>query len=133
MKKILLFSVICIVMLSNSRYTGNLSYSHDKTLKGLASWYSKKDRGVLKTTANMELFDDEKLTCAMWNVPFGTVLQVTNSKNGKSIVVRVNDRGPARRLVRRGRIVDLTKEAFSRIADLKKGLVEVEITILSSI
>jgi rare lipoprotein A len=99
--------------------------------QGVASWYSESDAGILATTANMELFDDEQLTCAIWDIPFNTLIRVTNLDNGKSIIVRVNDRGPAKRLVRKGRIIDLTKEAFSRIADLDNGLIKVKITILS--
>ena len=98
--------------------------------KGIASWYSGNDPGILDTTANMEIFDDAKLTCAMWGVPFNTILKVTNLENNKYIYVRVNDRGPARRLVEEGRIVDLTREAFSRIARIKKGLIRVSVEII---
>ncbi|MFH1479226.1 MAG: septal ring lytic transglycosylase RlpA family protein [Candidatus Omnitrophota bacterium] len=94
------------------------------------SWYSKKDPGILRTTANMEIFDDEKLTCAIWDLPFNTLLRVTNLENGRYIYVRVNDRGPAKRLVNRGRALDLTKEAFSKIADLKEGLIRVQVEII---
>ena len=99
-------------------------------LRGKASWYSENDSGVLKTTANMEYFNDTKLACAIWNVPFGRLLRVTNISNGKSVVVRVNDRGPARRLVVKGRIVDLTKTAFSQIASLDEGLIPVKISLV---
>ncbi|MCM8824242.1 MAG: septal ring lytic transglycosylase RlpA family protein [Candidatus Omnitrophica bacterium] len=110
----------------------NLSLDSSQiVINGIASWYSRKDRGIRKTTANMEIFDDTKFTCAMWGVPFGSLVKVTNLKNGKSVVVRVNDRGPAGWLVRQGRVIDLTKEAFSHIASLKEGLVEVNITIIS--
>ena len=95
--------------------------------KGIASWYSEDDPGVLETTANMERFDDSEFTCAIWEVPFGTILKVTNTENNKYVYVRVNDRGPAKRLVMEGRVIDLTKKAFSRIADLEEGLVEVKI------
>jgi rare lipoprotein A len=98
--------------------------------KGIASWYAGEDPGVLLTTANMEQFDDTKLTCAMWALPFNTILEVTNLDNDKSILVRVNDRGPAKRLVQEGRIIDLTKEAFSKIADLDKGLINVKVEIV---
>ena len=97
---------------------------------GEASWYSELDSGILLTTANMEIFSDKKLTCAIWGVPFNTLIKVTNVENGKSITVRVNDRGPAKRLVRDGRVIDLTKSAFSRLADTAKGLVRVELEIL---
>ncbi|MFC1508598.1 septal ring lytic transglycosylase RlpA family protein [Candidatus Omnitrophota bacterium] len=98
--------------------------------KGMASWYSEDDPGVLETTANMESFNDKALTCAMWEIPFGTILKVTNMENNLSIYVRVNDRGPAKRLVREGRIIDLTKEAFSRISDLREGLIQVKVEII---
>jgi rare lipoprotein A len=75
----------------------------------------------------MEIFDDSQLTCAMWDLPFNTILKVTNLENGRSVLVRVNDRGPARRL---NRPIDLTKEAFSRIAELDKGLTDVSVEIM---
>ena len=98
--------------------------------KGMASWYSESDPGILETTANMERFDDTALTCAIWDLPFNTILKVTNLDNGNFIHVRVNDRGPARRLVREGRIIDLTKTAFSILDDLDKGLISVFVEIL---
>jgi len=95
--------------------------------KGMASWYSEEDPGVLKTTANMEEFDDSDLTCAIWDIPFNAILKVTNLDNGKHVFVRVNDRGPAKRLLRQGRIIDLTKAAFSKIDDLENGLIRVSV------
>ena len=96
-------------------------------IRGQASWYSQNDPGILLTTANMESFDDSKLTCAICDLPFNTMLKVTNLENGKSIIVRVNDRGPAKRL---NRTIDLTKQAFSEIADLEKGLADVSVEII---
>lgn len=98
--------------------------------KGVASWYSESDPGILETTANMEQFDDTALTCAIWDIPFNVTLKVTNLENGKVIYVRVNDRGPAKRLVAEGRIVDLTRTAFAMLDDLTKGLIKVSIEIL---
>lgn len=106
------------------------AYVRSSLSTGVASWYSKKDPGIKVTTANMEIFNDQLLTCAMWNIPFDSLIKVTNLDNGKSIIVRVNDRGPAKRLVRRGRIVDLTKKAFSKIANLDQGLIRVKVEIL---
>lgn len=91
---------------------------------GTASWYSKTDKGIRKHTANGEIFDDRAKTCASWDYPFNTLLRVTNLKNGKSVVCRVNDRGPAKRL---NRIVDLTAAAFKRIANPKTGLIRVSV------
>ena len=100
------------------------------TRRGKASWYSKRDRGIRRRTANNEVFDDQEMTCAIWGVPFHQKIRVTNLDNGKSVIVRVNDRGPHRRYVRRGRVIDLTKKAFSKIASLKRGLINVEIEFL---
>lgn len=97
---------------------------------GTASWYSRKSPGIKKTTANMEIFDDTAMTCAMWDAPFNQMLRVTNLENGKSVVVRVNDRGPHKRYVRKGRVVDLSKSAFQKIGNLKKGLVSVRVEFL---
>ena len=91
---------------------------------GTASWYSESDPFINLLTANGEIFDDSKLTCASWNYPFNTRLKVTNLENGKSIVCRVNDRGPAKRL---NRAVDLTKAAFRQIADPRLGLIRVRV------
>jgi len=98
--------------------------------RGKASWYSERDPGINRHTANNEIFDDSDLTCAMWGVPFNQEIRVTNLENGKSVTVRVNDRGPHKRFVKRGRIIDLTKKAFSEIAPLPRGLIEIEIEIL---
>lgn len=67
---------------------------------------------------------------AIWNVPFGTSLKVTNLSNNKSVVVVVKDRGPAKRL---NRSIDLSKAAFAQIADLKSGLIKVKIEEVSNV
>ncbi len=95
-----------------------------------ASWYSKSAPGVGTKTANGEKFDDKKLTCATKHDKFGTHLKVTNVKNGKSVICRVNDRGPHKRLKKRR--VDLTKTAFKQIADSKHGLAQVSVKKVSS-
>jgi rare lipoprotein A len=63
------------------------------------------------------------MTAAHKTLPFGTEVKVTNLNNGKSVTVGINDRGP----FVRGRIIDLTRAAFSQIARLDKGLAKVEI------
>ncbi len=94
---------------------------------GIASWYSETDPGINLHTANGEIFDDSQRTCASWDFPFGTLLKVTNQVNGKSVVCRVNDRGPHKRLER---LIDLTKTAFSQIASTHQGLLRVSVTPL---
>ena len=90
-----------------------------KSRFGVASWYSRDDKNINEHTANGEKFNDTQKTCASWDYPFGTRLLVINPLNGKWVVCRVNDRGPAKYLNRQ---VDLTKSAFKKIADLRYGL-----------
>ena len=78
----------------------------------------------------MEIFDDTDMTCAMWDVPFHQKIRVTNLENGQSVVVRVNDRGPHKRLVREGRVIDLSKGAFRQISGLSQGLISVKIEFI---
>ena len=89
----------------------------------IASWYGGGER-LNEFTASGEVFNPQALTCASWDYHFGTRLKVTNVKNDKIVIVRVNDRGPNKRL---GRAIDLTKRAFSKIADPKQGLILVKI------
>jgi rare lipoprotein A len=94
-----------------------------------SSWYSRSEcvtrRNPEARTASGEVLDDMAMTCAHPTLPFNTVLRV--SYNNKSILVRVNDRGPANRLVRKGRCLDLTKGAFSKLAPLRFGLINVKV------
>jgi len=94
---------------------------------GLASWYGSGNpsEGLNYLTASREPFDPTEKTCASWYYPFGTSLKVTNVKTGKSVFVRVNDRGPNKRFINRK--VDLSREAFREIAPLEKGLTVVRI------
>lgn len=126
MKKAAVILIILIAAVFSLNNVGEVATS-PTVITGKASWYSQNDPGILLTTANMEEFDDSGLTCAIWDLPFNTILKVTNLENGKSVIVRVNDRGPARRL---NRSIDLTKAAFARIADLDKGLTDVSIEII---
>jgi len=92
--------------------------------KGEASWYGPGFNG--KKTANGEIFDMYKLTAAHKKLPFGTRVKVTNLQNGKSVVVRINDRGP----FVKGRIIDLSKKAAQQIGLIKPGHAPVKIVIL---
>ena len=92
---------------------------------GIASFYANKYQNRL--TANGERFDQDKLTAAHKSLPFGTVVKVVNAESGRSVVVRINDRGP----FITGRIIDLSYAAFTEIADPGAGLAEVEIEILN--
>lgn len=95
---------------------------------GVGSWYSEKDPFINKHTANGEIFDDKQMTCASWDFKFGTLLEVTNLQNGKSVICRVNDRGPSKRL---RRVIDLTKAAFQKIDNPRLGLIPVTVREIS--
>jgi rare lipoprotein A len=95
-----------------------------KTYIGRASWYGAKHHG--RKTASGELFNKNSLTAAHRTLPFGTKVHVTNTKNGKSVIVKINDRGP----FRRGLIIDLSHAAASAIGMVNAGLAGVELKIL---
>ncbi len=90
---------------------------------GLASFYGNGEK-LNKYTANKEVFNPNDLTCASYSYPFNTLLKVTNVKNGKEVIVRVNDRGPNKRL---DRVIDLSRKAFQEIGELREGLITVTV------
>ena len=94
------------------------------TQSGEASYYAKKFQS--KKTASGELYDRAKKTAAHKKLPFGTKIKVTNTKNKKSVIVRINDRGP----FVKGRIVDLSGSAFSSIANLEDGVIDAKIEVI---
>jgi rare lipoprotein A len=92
--------------------------------KTTTSWYGEETEGYM---ANGKWFDPNALTCASWDYPFGTFLVVRERQSSRQVVVEVTDRGPAKRLYRQGRKLDLSRAAFERIGKLSDGLLEVEI------
>lgn len=88
---------------------------------GKASYYADKFEG--RPTASGATFHQRKLTAAHKTLPFGTKVKVVNLTNGKSVKVRINDRGP----FVQGRIIDLSKKAADKIGMTQKGVQEVEI------
>ena len=94
------------------------------TESGKASYYAMKFQS--KKTASGELYDKAKKTAAHKKLPFGTKVKVTNTKNSKSVIVKINDRGP----FVKGLIVDLSGSAFSRIANFDAGVIEVKIEVI---
>jgi rare lipoprotein A len=96
----------------------------ERSLEGIASFYGDELRGHL--TANGERFNPGALTAAHRTLPFGTRLRVTNLDNGRTVAVRVNDRGP----YAHGRILDLSAEAARRLGMLERGVARVRIDVL---
>jgi rare lipoprotein A len=88
---------------------------------GMASFYGGKYIG--RPTANGEIFVANKLTAAHKTLPFGTMVKVTNLSNNKSVIVRINDRGP----FVKGRIIDLSELAAKKIDMMQQGTVKVTI------
>lgn len=92
----------------------------------VCSYYGKKFHG--RQTANGEIFDMNKLTCAHKTLPFNTKLEVTNEDNGKSVIVRVNDRGP----FIKGRDLDLSRAAAKEIGLIPYGFKKLKIRVLEN-
>jgi rare lipoprotein A len=101
-----------------------------ETQRGLASWYGKGDGYQGKLTASGEPFDRNGLTAAHYDLPFGTQVEVTNELNGKTVVVRINDRFPVETL-RKGRVIDLSYKAAQLLDIIRDGVVPVSLRIIS--
>ena len=99
-------------------------YAKKKVQIGKGSWYGKKFQG--KLTASGERYNMYDFTAAHRTFPFNSMVKVTNLKNGHSIVVRVNDRGP----YHGGRIIDLSYLAAKKLGYLKKGVAKLKIQLL---
>jgi rare lipoprotein A len=91
---------------------------------GWASWYGVERDG--KPTANGELFDMKRLTAAHRQLPFGTMVRVTNLKNLESALVRINDRGPGIE----GRLIDVSWAAAKKLGIVGAGLARVEVDVV---
>ncbi|WP_446340524.1 septal ring lytic transglycosylase RlpA family protein [Coleofasciculus chthonoplastes] len=95
-------------------------------VKGIASWYGPGFHG--NRSASGERFNQNALTAAHRNLPFGTNVRVTNLNNGRSVIVRINDRGP----FVRGRVIDLSAAAARVLGLLRTGVAPVRIEILDN-
>jgi rare lipoprotein A len=118
----LIASTGCAARGTRSSYVS--AQHHDVQSDGKASYYADRYHG--RTTANGETFDVDALTAAHKSLAFGTVVRVTNLKNGKSVTVRINDRGP----YVAGRVIDLSPAAARKIDMLRDGVVPVKLHVL---
>lgn len=121
-KAFLLAALMLGVIVLNNALEGGAAPVQSYPTQGLATWYSAA------LTATGEKFDDTSFTCAMRRRDFGKYYQVCNDANGKCVVVRHNNWGPCWILYARGRIIDLTRAAFSQLADPKEGVIKVRIS-----
>lgn len=94
-------------------------------LNGVASWYGESFAG--RPTANGERYDPNAYTAAHRSLPFGTIVRVTRRSTGDWVLVRINDRGP---FGKRGRILDLSKQAARRLGMLHDGIAKVRAEVL---
>ena len=118
MNKLILFALLSLIITGCSSAP---SVSKGVIEKGKASYYADKYHG--RTTASGEVFNQQALSAAHQTLGFGSRVKVTNISNNKSVIVTINDRGP----FIRGRIIDLSKKAFSQIASVKQGVIDVTI------
>lgn len=111
---------VCIALICAGAYAGTLYKSRAE-----ASYYAEKFHG--RQTANGEVFNMYDLTAAHKTLPFNTVLRVTNLANGKTVDVRINDRGP----FVKNREIDLSKAAAVKLGMIKTGTAAVSLEIVS--
>ncbi len=109
---------------ASSTTTNSRKPEHSFSSHVVASWYGPGYAG--RRTATGEVFDPNKFTAASKTLPLGSIVRVTNVRNGRSVDVRINDRGP----VARGRSVDLSPAAAKKIGLTKDGVDRVRITMV---
>ena len=93
--------------------------------RGSASYYAAKFDG--RRTASGERFDNDDMTAAHRTLPFGSLVRVTNPANGRSVIVRVNDRGP----FTRGRLIDVSRAAAEELGMVARGHANVELALIA--
>jgi len=93
--------------------------------KGIASWYGKFFQG--KPTASGQPYNEDAMTCAHRTLPLGSLLRVTNLRNHRSVIVRVNDRGP----VPEDRVIDVSKAAADSLGFEQRGIAPVRVELIA--
>jgi len=102
-----------------------MAHAKKKAQRGMASWYGTNHQG--KRTASGEKFNMNALTAAHRSLPMNSKVKVKSLTTGRSVVVRINDRGP----FAKGRIIDVSKAAAQKLGFMKRGTDRVEITVMS--
>lgn len=125
---LILWSVVslpgCLVGKGSGSTSGSGGIDPGVYQRGTASWYGEEFHG--RPTASGEPFDMNALTAAHKTLPFGTMIDVTNSENARRITVKINDRGP----FVEGRIIDLSKRAAIELGMVTSGTAQVELRIV---
>ena len=100
---------------------------------GTASYYTRAScskEGTSGVMANGQKLEDKTFTAASWDYPFGTLVRVCKGIGQSCVTVTITDRGPAKRLYRTGRIIDLSQAAFQALAPLSQGIIVVTVEVL---
>ena len=123
---VLVFSVSVLNVTAQQDSTKSVKKSNGKSKiqYGLASFYSNKFNG--RKTANGEIFSNQKLTAAHNTLPLGTYVRVTNLRNKRSVVVKINDRLHHKNK----RIIDLSRAAATKLGFIKSGITRVKVEVL---
>lgn len=119
------FFLVALVSIACASALGRTSIPGDRTT-GTAAYYSDALHG--RKTASGEKYNKNKLTAAHRELPFGTIVKVTNMANKQSVKVRINDRGP---FGKNSRIIDLSRKAAEQIDMIRAGVIQVQIEIIS--
>jgi rare lipoprotein A len=127
--KILCLRILPLLLLlascHSSRNVGNNSKAtHGAVQKGLGSYYASKFNG--RATTSGSIYRPGGMTCAHNTLPFGTLIRVVNTRNGRSVEVTVTDRGPHTK----GYIVDVSHRAAVQLDIIEAGVVPVEVTVV---
>ena len=117
-------AVVLLLLFCATGCHGRRGYPGSHVQKGSATWYGNEYHG--RRTASGEVFNQNAMTAAHREYPFGTVVKVKNLKNGKTVKVRINDRGP----FTKGRIIDLSKAAARKIDMIRDGVVPVRVEVV---
>ncbi len=123
MKRGILVIIMMISTLGLYSFKNNTK-DNEEVKTSYASYYHDKFNG--RKTASGEVFHNTKLTAAHRTLPFGTKVKVTNLRNGESVVVVINDRGP----FHAARALDLSKAAYDEIGNLRTGTMPIEFEII---
>ena len=122
-----IFLIISLLFTSNQLFAGDtmeVREAKPRLLYGTASFYSNSFNG--KKTANGEIYSHKKMTAACNVLPLGTWIKVTNLRNGRSVIVKTNDRLHSRMK----RVVDLSGEAANKLGYMKSGLTRVRVEVI---
>ena len=117
---------VVLVFLTTDRAPAPSKGDNAPVQRGLASWYGGQFHG--EPTAQGELFNMNALTAAHRSLPLGTRVRVTHLANGRSVVVRINDRGP----YKRGVIIDLSRRAARELGMVQEGRARVRVEVVGA-